>query len=95
MGEKIVTTNFSLKLTFYCTKFHSSHHRSRDDYEANKALRSAMRVKRKAAKAQADLDGKLLKKSSLNISLLPENEADKTTAALLRMAPALTPGLAT
>ena len=54
-----------------------------------------MRVKRKAAKAQADLDGKLLKKSSLNISLLPENEADKTTAALLRMAPALTPGLAT
>jgi len=72
-------------------KIYEIQDRSRDDYEANKALRSAMRVKRKAAKAQADLDGKLLKKSSLNISLLPENEADKTTAALLRMAPALTP----
>merc|ERR1712029_623326 len=49
------------------------------------------RVKRKTAGAQADLDGKLLKKSSLNIALVPESEADRTTAALLRMAPAVTP----
>ena len=56
-------------------KIYEIQDRSRDDYEANKALRDAMRVHKKKAKAQADLDGKLLKKSSLNIALLPENEA--------------------
>ena len=50
-----------------------------------------MRVKRKAAKKQAEVDGLLLKKSSLNIDLLPEDDADRKTASLMRLAPVMTP----
>ena len=72
-------------------KIYEIQDRVKDDYAANRALRDSMRKKRKASKLQSEVDTNLLKKSSLDLNLLPESELDKTGAALLRLAPALTP----
>lgn len=49
-----------------------------------------MRGPRKKAKEQAIKDQALLKKSSLNIKLLPENETDAKLASMMRLNPATT-----
>ncbi len=63
--------------------------RVKDDYVANRLLRDKMRGARRKAKEQAVRDNILLKKSSLNIPLLPESEADATAASLLKLKPAV------
>ena len=52
---------------------------------ANRILRDQMRGPRKKAKEQALQDQILLKKASLDIKLLPENEQDKKIASLLKL----------
>ena len=63
--------------------------RVKDDYMANRILRDQMRSVRKKNKAQAAIDSVLLKKASLNIKLLPENESDAKMASLLKLNPAI------
>ena len=63
--------------------------RVKDDWMANRVLRDQMRSVRKKNKAQAAIDSVLLKKASLNIKLLPENEADVKMASLLKLNPAI------
>ena len=64
--------------------------RVKDDYMANRILRDQMRGPRKARKAQAIKDNKLLKKTSLNIKLLPENDSDIKMASLLKLNSSIT-----
>ena len=59
--------------------------RVKDDYLANRILRDDMRVKRKVIKARAATDGALLKKSSLDMELVPEHQDDIRAASLLRL----------
>ncbi|XP_055839987.1 coiled-coil domain-containing protein 130 homolog [Episyrphus balteatus] len=56
-----------------------------DCYEANSKLRAEFRKQKKELKIQKDLDDKLLSKSSLEISLLPECEQDRQMAALMKL----------
>ncbi|XP_077981300.1 coiled-coil domain-containing protein 130 homolog [Glandiceps talaboti] len=56
----------------------------KDDYMLNKMLRSKFRHEKKELKVAAIEDEELLKKSSLDIQLLPENESDKKLASLMK-----------
>lgn len=57
----------------------------KDNYEANSALRAQFRKTKKELKLKEDQDKKLLIKSSLDISLLPENDQDRQIAALMTL----------
>lgn len=66
--------------------------RAKDDYEANRQLRDAMRLKRKASKSLQLSNSDLMSRSSLqgsSIALLPEDNEDSRTAALMRLAPVM------
>ncbi len=65
--------------------------RVKDDYLANRILRDDFRVKRKADKAQKEVDDALRQKSSLDIDLVPEHKDDIATAALMKFQTAETP----
>lgn len=56
-----------------------------DPYEANSKLRASFRKRRVELKEIQDKDDLLLKKSSLSIALLPENEQDRKLAALMNL----------
>ena len=63
--------------------------RTRDDYQANRLLRDAMRGKRKAAKLDKIASSELMARAGLKgsgVNLLPEDKSDSQTAALLRLA---------
>ncbi|XP_017782604.1 PREDICTED: coiled-coil domain-containing protein 130 homolog [Nicrophorus vespilloides] len=60
-----------------------------DNYTANQKLRAAFRSQSKEVKMKAAVDNALLKKSSLNIALLPESEEDRRVASLLRIKPSM------
>ncbi|XP_034232977.1 coiled-coil domain-containing protein 130 homolog [Thrips palmi] len=62
----------------------------KDDFAANAALRSKFRAKKKELMKQEQKDALLLRKSSLSINLLPENEEDIRLASLLALAPSKT-----
>ncbi|EAT33249.1 AAEL014495-PA [Aedes aegypti] len=57
----------------------------RDDFEANCRLRAEFRNTKKQIKQRDDKDKALLAKSGLDISLLPESDADRRMAALMRL----------
>ncbi|CAH0683349.1 unnamed protein product [Spodoptera exigua] len=59
----------------------------KDDYEANCSLRRNFRKRRKELEESSVNDSLLLAKSSLDISLLPENEDDRNMASLLSLRP--------
>ena len=59
--------------------------RVKDDYLANSILRAEMRAKRKIEKQRKAVDKALLAKYSLNLELLPQNEADVQKAKLLQL----------
>jgi len=61
--------------------------RWRDDYSSNKIIRQQFREKKKEILKRAETDKLLLVKSSLNITLLPEDPQDVKVASLLRLAP--------
>ncbi|XP_065170498.1 coiled-coil domain-containing protein 130 homolog [Atheta coriaria] len=54
-----------------------------DCYTANQKLRASFRKKSKELKQSNSIDTDLLRKSSLNITLLPEDEDDRHMAAIL------------
>ncbi|XP_055385353.1 coiled-coil domain-containing protein 130 homolog [Condylostylus longicornis] len=56
-----------------------------DNYDLNCKLRADFRSKKKDIKLQQEKDDALLKKSSLEIDLLPENDQDKRIAALMKL----------
>ncbi|XP_037955737.1 coiled-coil domain-containing protein 130 homolog [Teleopsis dalmanni] len=56
-----------------------------DNYEANCRLREEFRKTKKEIKVQKELDEKLLAKSSLEITLLPETAQDKQMASLMKL----------
>lgn len=56
-----------------------------DDYSANCKLRETFRKRKKELKGEADRDQALLKKSSLDIELLPESDQDARLAAMMRL----------
>ncbi|KAI9583439.1 coiled-coil domain-containing protein 130 homolog [Glossina fuscipes] len=56
-----------------------------DCYEANCKLRADFRATKKELKAQKELDDRLLAKSSLDITLLPEDQQDRQMAALMKL----------
>ncbi|XP_031334062.1 coiled-coil domain-containing protein 130 homolog [Photinus pyralis] len=56
-----------------------------DDYSANCMLRQAFRKNKNDFKTSIAKDNALLKKSSLNIKLVPEAEEDKQLAAVLSL----------
>ncbi|CAG0881647.1 unnamed protein product [Darwinula stevensoni] len=58
----------------------------KDDYLANRALRDKFRKRKKEAGEEKRLDEALLKKSSLDIHLLPESQEDSRLASLLQYA---------
>jgi len=62
-------------------------HRDRwkDDYSANRLLRDQFRAQKKDLKEKAAADNALLRKSSLDIVLLPQTEEDTRIASLLRL----------
>lgn len=57
----------------------------KDCFEANSRLRAEFRKTKKEIKATEDKDKELLKKSSLEIKLLPESTDDQKIAKLLRL----------
>lgn len=57
----------------------------KDCYEANSKLRATFRKNKKEAQESDLRDQQILKRSSLDIKLLPETEDDKKLAALLRL----------
>lgn len=57
----------------------------KDCYEANAKLRAAFRKSKKETRDKDLRDQEILKRSSLDIKLLPENEDDKKMATLLRL----------
>ncbi|XP_026736775.1 coiled-coil domain-containing protein 130 homolog [Trichoplusia ni] len=59
----------------------------KDDYDANCSLRRKFRKRRKELEEASVNDSLLLAKSSLDISLLPENEDDRNMASLLSLRP--------
>lgn len=59
----------------------------KDDYDANCSLRRNFRKRRKELEESSVNDSLLLAKSSLDISLLPENEDDRNMASLLSLRP--------
>ncbi|XP_014239158.1 coiled-coil domain-containing protein 130 homolog [Cimex lectularius] len=59
----------------------------KNDFQANMMLRAQFRKKKKELKAKEKVDNILLKKSSLSIALLPENEDDIKLASLLKLQP--------
>lgn len=58
-----------------------------DCYESNKFLRDSFRKRKNELKATEEKDNKLLKKASLDIKLVEENEDDIRLASLLAMKP--------
>ncbi|KAL1117377.1 hypothetical protein AAG570_004703 [Ranatra chinensis] len=60
----------------------------KDDFAANSALRAKFRSNKKELKAKEVRDNALLKKSSLNIALVPEHDEDIRLASLLALQPA-------
>ncbi|KAF5302711.1 hypothetical protein FQR65_LT08453 [Abscondita terminalis] len=56
-----------------------------DNYSANCKLRQMFRKTKNELKLSQARDAALLKKSSLNLTLLPEDEEDKHTASILSM----------
>ena len=63
--------------------YERNHHVWNDNYEANCKLRSEFRKRKKELKAEEDEDNDLLKKSSLDIALLPRSEHDSRMAQLM------------
>ncbi|XP_054274566.1 coiled-coil domain-containing protein 130 homolog [Macrosteles quadrilineatus] len=59
----------------------------KDDFAANSALRAQFRVKKKEFKAKEKIDKALLKKTGLDIALVPEHDEDIKLASLLKMKP--------
>lgn len=59
----------------------------KDDYMLNKLLRQQFREKKKDLAVAEEKNSLLLKKSSLNIELLPETSEDKRLASLLKLSP--------
>ncbi|KAL5286821.1 CCDC130 family protein [Megaselia abdita] len=57
----------------------------KDNYEANSMLRAQFRKTKKELKLSEDQDKKLLIKSSLDISLLPETDQDRQMATLMTL----------
>ncbi|KFM71934.1 Coiled-coil domain-containing protein 130-like protein, partial [Stegodyphus mimosarum] len=57
----------------------------KDDYMLNKALRQKFRESKKDLARIQERDSALLKKSSLNLSLLPETDEDRRLAGLLKL----------
>ncbi|XP_063698430.1 coiled-coil domain-containing protein 130 homolog [Culicoides brevitarsis] len=57
----------------------------KDCFEANSRLRAEFRKQKKEIKATEEKDNELLKKSSLDIKLLPESADDQKVAKLLRL----------
>lgn len=57
----------------------------KDCFEANSNLRASFRSKKNDLKALEDRDKEILKRTSLDISLLPETEDDKKMAILMRL----------
>ncbi|GAB6032754.1 hypothetical protein CHUAL_011622 [Chamberlinius hualienensis] len=62
-------------------------YRLKDDYMANKLLRTSFRVKKKEMAKKAEIDRALLTKSSLDIQLVPEDPKDVQLASLIRLTP--------
>lgn len=56
-----------------------------DPYESNSKLRASFRKRKAELKEIQDKDDLLLKKSSLEIALLPESEQDRKLAALMKL----------
>lgn len=56
-----------------------------DPYESNSKLRASFRKRKAELKEIQDKDDLLLKKSSLDIALLPESEQDRKLAALMKL----------
>lgn len=56
-----------------------------DCYEANSKLRAEFRKQKQELKIQKEIDDNILKKSGLEISLLPECEQDRQMAALMKL----------
>lgn len=63
----------------------------KDDYILNKILRKNFRTEKQALKASSKKDEALLKKSSLDIRLLPETQHDQQMAKLLALDTVLVP----
>ncbi|VDK44567.1 unnamed protein product [Anisakis simplex] len=57
--------------------------RMRDDFAANQALRRKFRHEKQQLKDQRVVDDDLLRRSSLNMKLLPESDEDKTIASAI------------
>merc|ERR1719402_1389345 len=64
-------------------KITSIQDRVKDDYLANRILRDQLRAKKKEARAQAEVDNKLLAKASLDMDLVEERDSDVRMAQLL------------
>ncbi|XP_068128268.1 probable splicing factor YJU2B [Hyperolius riggenbachi] len=56
----------------------------KDDFALNSLLRSKFRVEKKQIREEEEKDQALLKKTSLDLKLLPETEEDKKIASLLK-----------
>lgn len=65
--------------------YERNHYTWDDDYTANSKLRAEFRKRKKELKSESDKDTALLKKSSLNIELLPETDQDARLAAIIRL----------
>merc|ERR1719187_1173610 len=64
-------------------KITSIQDRVKDDYLANRILRDQLRAKKKEARAQAEVDNKLLAKASLDMDLVEERDSDVRMLQLL------------
>lgn len=65
--------------------YERNHYTWDDNYTANSNLRAEFRKRKKELKTESDKDSALLKKSSLDIELLPETDQDARLAAMMRL----------
>ncbi|KAF8782036.1 coiled-coil domain-containing protein 130 homolog [Argiope bruennichi] len=68
-------------------KLEESREKWKDDYLLNKTLRQQFREKKREIACVESKDKQLLKRCSLNITLLPEVDEDRKLAGLLKLAP--------
>jgi len=66
-------------------RIQQTNQRMKDDYAWNSRLRHDLRIKRKETKLRQEKDNALLKKSSLSIKLLPEDDKDVKIASLMKL----------